>query len=183
MILVSVALVLFALIAVSVSRTRRRLFVLDANCEAAAAAVDAELSHLHALLPPLVGLMRAFAPQEREATEAVARAHAAVQRAASPQARLLAETRLADGAHALIARAGRVAQLRNMHDFSALLEEMAETERRLAAARRKLSGATEAYNRALGHFPENLFALRLRLAPRAFYDIGEEMAAIKSPVL
>jgi LemA protein len=183
MILLSVALVLFVIAAASLSRVRGRLIALDARCEAAAAAVETELSRLHALLPPLVGLMRAFAPQEREATEAVARAHAAAQRATSPQARLLAETRLADGVHALIARAESVPAIRNITDFNALRAEMAEAERRLAAARGKLAAATETYNRALGHFPGTLFALRLRLAPRAFYDIGEEMAAIKSPVV
>ena len=179
MFLIVVALVLFAAAAAVLLRVRRRLIALDARCEAAAAGAEAELARLHALLPPLVGLMRAFAPQEREATEAVARAHAAVQRAGSPQARLLAETRLADAVRELILRADRVGQIRNMRDFNALREELAEAERRLAAARRGLSAATEAYNQALGHFPENLFALRLRLAPRAFYDIGVEQMAVE----
>ncbi|MGJ0506367.1 MAG: LemA family protein [Methylocystis sp.] len=174
MIVACVALVLFALAAALLLGSRRRLLALDAQCDAAAAEVEAELSRLHAFLPPLVGLMRAFAPAEREAVEIVARAHVAAQRAPSPQARLLAETRLADGVHELIARAQGVGPIRSLQDFSALRVEMEEAERRLLAARRRLSAATHAYNEALGRFPESLFAMRLGLAPRAFYDIGVE---------
>jgi LemA protein len=177
MVFVSIALVLLALAATALMRGRRRLLALDAKCDAAAAEVDAELARLHALTPPLVGLMRAFAPQEKEAIDAVAKAHSAAQRAASPQARLLAETRLADAVHRLTSRAEGVEQIKLLQDFNALRQEMASAERRLAASRRRLSAMTEAYNRALGRFPESLFAMRLRLAPRAFYDIGVERLA------
>lgn len=177
MVFVSVALVLLALAAAALLRGRGRLLALDSKCEAAAAEVEAELAGLHALTPPLVGLMRAFAPQEREAIDAVAKAHAAAQRASSPQAQLLAETRLADAVHRLLARAESVEQIKGLKDFNALRQEMVKAERRLVVARRRLSAVTEAYNRALGRFPESLFAMRLRLAPRAFYDIGGEQMA------
>ncbi|GLI91861.1 LemA family protein [Methylocystis echinoides] len=183
MILASATLVLFALAAATLLRGRRRLLALDSTCEAAAREAEAALARLHALTPPLVGLMRAFAPLERDAIDAVAMAHAASQRAPSPQARLLAETRLADAVHRLMTRAEGVGQIKSLADFNVLRQEMAHAELELADTRRKLSAATEDYNRALGRFPEHLFALRLRLAPRAFYDIGEEMAAIKSPVV
>ncbi len=177
MIFFSVALVLLAIAAATLLRGRARLMALDAHCEAAAEEAEAELARLHALTPPLVGLMRAFAPQERVVIDAVAIAHAAAQRAPSPQARLLAETRLADAVHRLITRAEGVGQIKSLQDFNALRQEMGDAERRLAAARRRLSAATEAYNRALGRFPENVFAMRLRLAPRVFYDIGVEQMA------
>jgi LemA protein len=174
MVFVVAALVLLMLAATALMRGRRRLLALDAKCEAAAAEVEAELARLHDLTPPLVGLMRAFAPREREAIDAVAKAHAAAQRAPSPQARLLAETRLSDAVHRLMSQAEAVEQIKSLQDFSALRQEMAKAERRLVVARRRLSALTDAYNRALGRFPESLFAMRLRLAPRVFYDIGVE---------
>jgi LemA protein len=177
MIFVSVALVLLAIAAALLLRGRARLMSLDAKCDAAAQEAEAELARLHAFTPPLVGLMRAFAPQERDAIDAVAKAHVAAQRAPSPQARLLAETRLADAVHRLIAGAEGVEQIKSLQDFNILRREMADAERRLAASRRKLSAATDAYNRALGRFPDNLFAMRLRLSPRVFYDIGVEQMA------
>jgi len=175
MILVCVALFALAVSATILLRARRDLLALDAQCEAAAAEVDREADQLHALFPPLVGLMRAFAPAERDAIEAVAKAHANAQRAHSPQARLLAETRLADSVHYLVSRAQRVEQIRGLTDFSELRQAIDAAERRLTAARRRLSAVTEAYNQALGRFPGGLFAMRLRLAPRAFYDIGADL--------
>ncbi len=153
---------------------RRRLLALDARCAAAAADVEAEASRLHALFPALVGLMRAFAPQERAAIDAVAMAYAGSRRAHSPQAKLFGEARLADGVHALLGRAQGVSQIQNLEDFRELRQRMEEAEQELAAARRRLKAATDAYNEALARFPESLFAMRLRLAPRAFYDIGVE---------
>ncbi|KAF2990592.1 LemA family protein [Methylocystis sp. MJC1] len=149
-----------------------RLRSLDAQCKAAAEEVDAELANWHAMLPALAGVMRAFAPQERLAVDMVARLHASGRRAPSPQARLLAEARLGDGVHNLIARAQATPQLQRLGDFHELQAALEETERRLAAARRRLATATADYNHALTRFPECLFAGRLRLTPRAFYDIA-----------
>jgi LemA protein len=155
-------------------RAYRRLLALDARCEAAAAEVEAELAKRHAMLPALVGVMRAFLPQEREAVEIVVKTHAAVQRAASPQARLLAETRLGDGVRQALAKAHGVERAQTLRDFDELQAALEETDRRLAAARRNLSAAIDAYNAALGGFPARRLATRLRLAPRVFYDIGAE---------
>lgn len=177
MILFCLALFAFTLAAAFLLRARRDLLALDVRCEAAAADVAREAERLHALFPALVGLTRAFAPTERDAIEAVAKAHAAAQRAHSPQARLLADTRLADSVHYLVARARQVDQIGGLKDFTELRLAIDEAERRLAAARRRLSAATEAYNQALGRFPGTLFAMRLRLAPRAFYDIGSDLGA------
>jgi LemA protein len=174
-----VPLLLLAAAIATVLRARRRLLALDARCKAAAAAAEAEAARLQSLFPALVGLVRAFAPQEREAMEAVARAYAGARRAHSPQARLLAETRLADSVRALQARAQGVPQIRDLEDFRELRLRMAEAERRLAAARSGLRAATQDYNRTLARFPESLFALRLSLLPRDFYDIGADERAVE----
>lgn len=174
MIVFLVPLLLLAAATIAVLRARRRLLALDALCKAAAAEAEAEAACLQSLFPVLVGLVRAFAPQEREAMEAVAKAYAVARRAHSPQARLLAETRLADGVHDLMARAESVPQIRDLGDFRELRLRMEEAERRLAAARGRLRAATQDYNRALARYPESLFALRLRLVPRDFYDIGAD---------
>jgi LemA protein len=158
--------------AASTLRVHRRLAALDARCEAAAAEVEAEIATRHAMLPALVGVLRAFVPQEREAIDIVVKTHAAAQRAATPQARLLAETRLGDGVRHALARAHGAEQA--LGDFRELQATLAETDRRVAAARRKLSVAIDDYNAALGRFPARLLAARLRLTPRAFYDISAE---------
>jgi LemA protein len=156
------------------TRAYLRLLSLDSACQAATAAVDAELANWHGLLPALVGVMRAFAPQEREAVATVARLHASGRRAGSPQARLLVEARLGDGVRDLLTRAQAQPQIQRLDDFRELRAALDETERRLAASRRRLAVATADYNCALARFPGRLFAGQLRLTPRAFYDIAVE---------
>jgi LemA protein len=175
MALFSIAFVcLCAAAAFAMLRAYRRLLALDASCDAAAAEVEAELASRHALLPALVGVMRAFVPHERDAVDAVARNYAATRRAASPQARLLAEARLGDGVRRALSKAQSAEPAQTLRDFRELEAVLEETERRLAAARRRQSMAIDAYNAALSGFPASLFAMRLNLRRRVFYDIGAE---------
>jgi hypothetical protein len=177
MLVFSIAFALLGVTGAILLNARRRLLALDASCAAAAAEVEVQALRLHALFPALVGLMRAFAPEERVAIDAVALAYAGARRAHSPQAKLFGETRLTDGVHALLGRAQAVPHIHNLEDFRELRQRMDDAERTLAAARRKLKATTDAYNSALGQFPESLFAKRLRLAPRVFYDIGVDESA------
>lgn len=160
--------------AVLLLRAYRQLLALDAGCEAAAAAVDAETASRHAMLPALVGVMRAFAAEERDAVEVVVKAHAAATRAGSPQARLFAETRLGDGVRQLVASGETSQRLVRLDEFRELRVALEDSERRLAAARRGLAVAVDAFNVALNCFPLKILAMRMRLTPRAFYDIGGE---------
>jgi LemA protein len=177
--MIAILLILLACLGVAAAfllRAYRRLVALDARCEAAAAATEAEILRRRALLPGLVGAIRAFAPQAGDATEAIAKAHAAAQRATTPQARLLAEARLGDALRRLLVSGLNAPQLTGSSEFRELRAVLEETEARLAASRRDLSAAVEAYNRALGRFPASLLALRLPLAKRGFCDNGGECA-------
>lgn len=174
MTLLFVAIVCAFAAAAFLLRAYRGLLALDARCEAAAAAVEAETERRHAMLPALVGVMRAFAAEERDAVEIVVKAHASAIRAVSPQARLFAETRLGEGVRRLVASGQASSRLARLDEFRELGAALEESDRRLAQARRALAVAVENYNAALGRFPASLFAMRLRLTPRAFYDIGEE---------
>ncbi len=174
MLILSIAFAALGVAAAVLLNARRRLLALDARCAAAAADVEASAARLQGLFPALVGLMRAFAPQEQAAIDAVAIAYAGARRAHSPQAKLFGEARLADGVHALLGRAQGVPQIQNLDDFRELRQRMDETEQELAVARRRLKAEIDAYNAALGRFPESFFAAQLRLGPRAFYDIGAE---------
>jgi LemA protein len=171
-----IILVCFCVAAACLHLAYRRLMALDARCEAASAAIETEIRRRRELLPGLVGAISAFAPKSSQATETVAKAHAAAKRATTPQARLFAEARLGDGVRQLLAGGLNAPQLIQSSEFRELRAALDETERRLAARRRDLSAAVADYNAALSRFPASLFAIRLRLSHRAFYDIGAERA-------
>ncbi|MBL1258606.1 LemA family protein [Methylocystis sp. Sn-Cys] len=69
-------------------------------------------------------------------------------------------------------RAQATPEIQRLDDFRQLRAALEEAEGGLAAARRRLATATADYNRALRRFPECLFAGRLRLTPRDYYDIA-----------
>lgn len=166
----------FAGAAAYVGHAYQRLMKLDARCDQAAAAIDAQFMRRHALLIELIKAVRAFTPHDREAIETVVRARAAALRAPTPQARLLAETTLSDGLRRLLMVAEKSEFLRRSDEFGAFVGELSETERAVARARAELSAAVRSYNSALRQFPFDMLANRLRIARRSFYDIGAEYA-------
>lgn len=169
---------------VLVWRTYNRLMALDSRCEQADADIDVQLKQRHALLPNLLEMVRGFTQHEREAIDAVTQARAAAVRAASPQARLLAEATLGQGVQQLLTIAESYPELQASEHFRELRMEIADTENKLAASRRYLNAAVNEYNATLRQFPANLLAGPLRLMRRSFYDIGVERVLLDdAPVL
>ena len=176
MILIFAVFACVCVVAAFVFQAWRRLRALDVRYRAAAAAVAAARARRGALLLALMGVVRAFAPQERALADRVAKVHAELERAPSPQARLLGEARLADALDTLLARAQQNPQLGALADFAELRAAFEESGRSLARARRTLAAATADYNAALARFPVRTLALRLKMVPRAFYDVAVEPA-------
>jgi LemA protein len=161
-----------------------RVIALDSRCEQAAADIDVQIKHRHGLLPNLLEMVRGFTQHERDAIENVTKARAAAVGAASPQARLLAETTLGVGMQQLLTIAESYPELQASSHFRELRIEIADTENKLSAARRYLNAAVNEYNATLRQFPANLLARPLRLARRSFYDIGVERVLLDdAPVL
>ena len=155
-------------------QTYNRLIMLDSRCEQAFADIDVQIKHRHALLPNLLETVKGFVKHEHDAIANVTQARAASIRAASPQARLLAETTLGAGMQQLLTIAESYPELQASQHFRELRVEIADTENKLAAARRYLNAAVNEYNATLRQFPANFIAKPARLAKRAFYDIGVE---------
>lgn len=86
-----------AIAALFIWRVHNRLMTLDSRCEQAFADIDVQLKQRHALLPNLLEMVKGFVKHESEAIENVTKARAAVFQAASPPARMQAETTLGVG--------------------------------------------------------------------------------------
>lgn len=171
-------------VAILIWQIYNRVIALDSRCEQAAADIDVQIKHRHGLLPNLLEMVKGFAQHERDAIEKVTQARAAAVRAASPQARLLAETTLGAGVQQLLTIAETYPDIKASQHFRELRLEIADTENKLSAARRYLNATVNEYNATLRQFPVNILAGRLRLARREFYDIGVERVLLDdAPVL
>lgn len=121
--------------------------------------IDVQLKRRHDLIPNLVATVRAYATHESDVLEKVVRLRAEAMRdRRSPRESGRAEGPLAGGLAALFAVAERYPALRADAHYRELQRELAETEDRIAAARRFFNGNVRDYNSLCEQFPSTLVA-------------------------
>ncbi|MGN6753369.1 MAG: LemA family protein [Intrasporangium sp.] len=133
--------------------THNRLVHLRQHISESQRDVDVELKRRHDLVPRLVEVVRAAAGHERALI-----------------ATLRAEQVPLSGPLALVAE--RSPQLRTADNFLALQHQLAETEDRLAAARRIHASNVERYNERVQRVPTSLVARAGGFTPAAYADLG-----------
>ncbi len=122
--------------------------------------VDVELTRRHELVPNLVATVRGYAAHEREVLDQVvaARERALPMEGAGPDARTGAENDMTRALAGLMVRAEAYPDLRSSENFLQLQKALAQTEDRIAAARRFFNNNVAAYNTRVATVPANLVA-------------------------
>ncbi len=120
--------------------------------------VDVALQRYAGLIPNLVAAVKGFASQERQVIEAVTDARARLAGARTPLEKLTANQQLDTALGRLLVVVENYPQLKSNENFLRLQDELAGGENRIAIERRKYNEAVQAYNTAIGRFPNNLLA-------------------------
>lgn len=170
--LVLLALVFVALVwAVAVYN---RLVSLRQHVRESWADIDVQLKRRHDLIPNLVATVKGYAAHEREVLERVSalRAEAERGREAGLAARGTEEP-LCLALGRLFAVAENYPALRADAHFLALQRELAETEDRIAAARRFFNANVRDFNTLCEQAPTNLVAGMGGFRPAAFFELSE----------
>jgi LemA protein len=143
--------------------------------------VDVELNRRHDLVPNLVETVKGYAAHERTVLSNVVQARTA---AAAPQpsvaAKGEAETRLAGALRGLFAVAEAYPDLKAAGPFLQLQTQLAETEDRIAAARRFYNGNVRALNTRVEAFPSSVVAGAFHFAKAEYFET--EDPAARAPV-
>lgn len=180
---VAVAVVVVLLLAVAASYNR---FVRQRNLvQESWRQVDVELTRRHDLVPNLVETVRGYVAHERSVLEAVTAARtAATQAAASGTAGVAAqahaETALQRSLGGLFAVAEGYPTLEADSQFLALQQQLAETEDRIAAARRFYNGNVRALNTRVESFPSSMIAATFGFTAADYFEIDDP--AVRAPV-
>lgn len=165
-----VAIAVVVVLALVIIAIYNRLVALRQTCRQGMADIDAQLRQRHDLIPNLVSAVKGYATHEQETFDRViaARNRAEAERTAA------SEKELAGAMGRLIALGEAYPDLKASANFQSLQGELADTEDKLAAARRALNAASARYNAARESFPAILFAGALGFDSFAFHELAAD---------
>ncbi|WP_344705251.1 LemA family protein [Parerythrobacter jejuensis] len=147
-----------------------RLVGLRQNVRQGVADIDAQLRQRHDLIPNLVETVKGYASHETDTLEQVTEAR---NRAASGQVSSSDEAQLKIALDRLLALSENYPDLKANVNFQELQRELANTEDKLAAARRALNAAVSRFNTARESFPAILFAGALGFQEADFHRLDD----------
>jgi LemA protein len=137
--------------------------------------IEVEMKRRYELIPNLVETVRGYAKHERDVLELVVQLRnkaMANHGPASDQA--VDESALQIGVKRLFAVAEAYPTLKADTHFLALQQELANTEDRIAAARRFFNGNVREMNQLCGLFPTNLIASAFGFEPATYFELSSE---------
>lgn len=157
-IIIAIAAVV-AVLAIAVFSSYNGLVEKNESVNDAQAAVSTQLQRRADLIPNFVSTVKGYSEYEQSAYTAVTEARTAVQKASSVAEQSAAAEQL-DGAVSVWVNAVTEAypDLKANTQYTALTDELAGTENRIATARRDYNAAAKKYNVAIRKFPSNIVA-------------------------
>lgn len=173
LLLIPAGILLLALI--WVGATFNRLVRLRQQIKESWADIDVELKRRYDLIPNLVQTVQGYAAHERTVLERVIELRNRAAANHGPAASQAAdESALLIGLKQVFAVAESYPQLKASTSFLALQKELANTEDRIAAARRFFNGNTREMNALTQTFPTSLIARRFGFQPGTFFELSTE---------
>jgi LemA protein len=142
--------------------------------------VDVELTRRHDLVPNLVETVKGYAAHERTVLANVVQARTAAVEAADVPAKAEAETKLAGSLRGLLAVAENYPDLKAAGPFQQLQAQLAETEDRIAAARRFYNGNVRALNTRVEAFPSSVIASTFHFSKADYFETDDP--EVRAPV-
>jgi LemA protein len=142
--------------------------------------VDVELNRRHDLVPNLVETVKGYAAHERTVLGSVVEARAAAVAAPTVQAKAQAETKLAGSLQGLLAVAEAYPDLKAAGPFVQLQGQLADTEDRIAAARRFYNGNVRALNTRVEAFPSSVIASSFHFTKAEYFETDDP--EVRAPV-
>lgn len=137
--------------------------------------VDVELKRRYNLIPNLIETVKGYVKHERETLEAVINArNKAASNEGSVDSQAKDESVLAGTLRQLFALAESYPDLKADTHFQELQQELANTEDRIAAARRFYNGNVREYNALRQMFPPNIIAGMFNFSEEPFFEIENE---------
>jgi LemA protein len=148
--------------------------------DSAWAQTEVQLRRRYDLIPNLVETVKGYATHERETFEKVTQARSAAMNAATPEAKAGAENVLTASLKSVFAVAEAYPELKANQNFTALQQELTNTEGFIAECRSHYNDAVLAFNNALQVVPANIVAGLFKFHPHEYFGVPD--GATREPV-
>jgi len=155
--------------------TYNRFVMLRRHTQESWADIDVELKRRYELIPNLVATVKGCAEYERETIEQVVDLRAkAMENSGSAVSQALDESALMIGLKRMFAVVEDYPELKANVQYLALQKELANTEDRIAAARRFYNGNVRDLNVLLESFPAGVIGRKFNFEPASFFELASE---------
>ena len=154
---------------------------LNGRVEEAWGDIVVQLQRRAALIPDLIETVRGYAAHEKDVFETLSAARQSSLDAATPREAAAAEARMQSALRAIFGIAEAYPQLQASQGFLQLQGQFVDTEDRVQASRRHYNGGVRELNTRMRVFPNNLFAKRLDLEQRDFFEVADAAAIAEPP--
>ena len=134
------------------------LVSLKANVDEQYANISTQLQRRNDLIPNLVNTVKGYTSHENEAIDSVTEARAKLAGATTVEEAAAADAELTNALSRLLVVVENYPTLKADTQFTALQDELAGTENRIAVARKDYNGAVKKYNTKIKKFPTVLIA-------------------------
>lgn len=153
-----IAIVVVVLIAIFAIGAYNGLVSSKTNVDGKLANIDTQLQRRNDLIPNLVNTVKGYATHETDVFQSVSDARSKLAGATTTAEKSEADEQLTSSLSRLLAIAENYPELKADTQFTALQDELAGTENRIAVARRDYNEAAQSYNMNIKTFPNVIFA-------------------------
>ncbi|MBA4701634.1 MAG: LemA family protein [Ruminococcus sp.] len=164
--------IIIILVVVGVSQYNS-LVGINENVENQRANIDTMLQRRVDLIPNLVNTVKGYAEHEKEVIENVSNARAKLAGATSMEEKADADNQLSGALSRLLMVVENYPDLKANQQFTALSDELAGTENRIAVARKDYNDSVKVYNQKIRRFPSNIFANLLGFEKAEYFQAAE----------
>lgn len=148
------------------------------NIDNKLAAIDTQLQRRNDLIPNVVNTVKGYAKHESDVFADVSDARARLAGAKTTEETAEADAELSGAVSRLLMVAENYPELKADTQFSALTDELAGTENRIAVARKDYNDAAKTYNTQIKTFPKVIFANMFGFEKATYFEASEESKSV-----